>query len=122
MRIVERTIASGICFASDGHGCESVLINATRPRASAHVVKITIALIIKVRAIAARRLLCSGDSSGPRGKASIAWPIILIGGNRIERRARVTAGPTPESASNIPSDCTAPDDAANSYLNFSAQV
>ena len=42
MRMVESTIASGICFASDGHGCESVLTNATKPRTNAHVVKITI--------------------------------------------------------------------------------
>ena len=61
MRMVERTIASGICLASDGHGCESVLISATKPRANAHAVKITIAPIINVRTIAPTRLLCSGD-------------------------------------------------------------
>ena len=47
MRMVERTIASGICFASAGHGCESVLISATRPRANAQVVKNTIVPMIK---------------------------------------------------------------------------
>src|ERR1019366_806472 len=115
MRMVEARIAAGICFASDGHGCESVLINATKPRANAHAVKIAIAPMISVRTIRPARLLCSGDSCGPRGIAFSPLAISLIGGTRIERIARVTAGPTPDSASNIPSDCTAPDDAANSY-------
>src|SRR5271155_1739632 len=120
--MVERTIASGICLASDGHGCESVLTNATRPRNNAQAVKNKIEPMISVRTIAPTRLLCSGVSCGPLGRAFSARPIIPRGGTRIERSARVTAGPTPDSASNIPSDCTAPDDAANSYLNFSAHV
>src|SRR5208282_6912852 len=110
-RTSEASVATGICFASDGHGLISARTSANKPAPTAQAEKTASEAMMKTRSRWVVRFVIGLEATGAREIASSRRPPARHGGVRIVLSTRSTLGPIPPRTSSIPSEWAGPDDA-----------